>query len=65
MQRGMMSEETVLWESNNGIIPSPDDFRANPIGKGATKRRYSNAIMDHTFYELSKLVYIGMLWIAS
>jgi len=56
-----MSEETVLWESNNGIIPSPDDFRANPIGKGATKRRYSNAIMDHTFYELSRLVYIGML----
>ncbi len=58
MQRGMMSEEAVVWESNNGIILSPDGLRANPIGKGATKGRYSNAIMDHTFYELSGLVHI-------
>jgi len=58
MQRGMMSEEAVVWESNNGIILSPDGLRANPIGKGATKGRYSNAIMDYTFYELSRLVHI-------
>lgn len=48
----------VVWESNKGIILSPDGLRANPIGKGATKGRYSNAIVDHTFYKLSRLVHM-------
>ena len=60
-----MGEEVIKWESNKGINLSPDGFRANPIGKGATKGRYwgrsSHGFGDHTFYELLRLICIDLL----
>jgi len=37
MKRRLMVEEAVVWKSNNGIILSPEDLRANPIGKRGYK----------------------------